>query len=145
MPTLSLAQDLLSCHARFPLPQLEQDPGPHWAPAGEGMAAGERDVLMLSAMDQLVARVRKWKAADAAFGGAGAAQDVALAHSGELLDAWRASGLQAWEFHTMLHRAAEYGLVEDMQPLWSEVRAAALVSSAQPCRAMPCRCMVACS
>jgi len=86
-------------------------------------AAGERDVLMLSAMDQLVARVRKWKAADAPYGGV-AAKDVALAHSGELLDAWRASGLHAWEFHTMLHRAAEYGLVEDMQSLWAEVRAA---------------------
>lgn len=85
---------------------------------GPMQVAGDRDVLMHAAMDQLLHRVRKWKAADAR----GGAKDMALAHREELKDAFHRSGLQPWEFHTMLHRAAEYGLVEDMQPLWAEVR-----------------------
>lgn len=79
----------------------------------------DRDAVLHAAMDQLLSRVRKWRASD---GHGASAKDVALAHSGETEAIWRASGLHAWEFHTMLHRAAEYGLVDDMAGLWAEVR-----------------------
>jgi hypothetical protein len=81
-------------------------------------ATGERDVLMHVAMDQLLHRVRGWKATDAA---GAAAEDAAFVRREEVGEAFQRSGLQPWEFHAMLHRAAEYGLADDVQPLWAEV------------------------
>ena len=76
----------------------------------------DRDVLSV-ATDQLLHRVRQWK--DAA---PGAAKDVALV---QLKDAFHHSGLQPWEYQNMMRRTSEYGLAEDPQPLWAEVRGSA--------------------
>lgn len=69
-------------------------------------------------MDQLVSKVRKWKAGS---GAVGHSQALCHQHKDDIYKCFQDSGLQAWEFHTMLHRAAEYGLMADMKGLWLEV------------------------
>eukprot|EP00877_Chromochloris_zofingiensis_P003954 jgi/Chrzof1/1355/Cz10g04080.t1 len=81
------------------------------------MEGGERDALMHRVMDHFVNQVRKWKGSKTG----GQCKEVCNEHKDEIYESFRQSGLQPWEFHTMLHRASEYGLVEDMKVLWSEV------------------------
>src|SRR5689334_7066399 len=90
------------------------------------MDATGREALVHQAMDRFVHRVREWNASSGPYT---SDRDVCLSHKDGIYRFFRDSGLQPWEFHTMLHRATDYGLVApELRDLWAEVSTTLLQS-----------------